>query len=154
MRFSIVGFLLLVSVSQDTPEHAELDRHQGVWQAVAFVRDGESTPKAIVETITRTVEGDHVVWKRDGKAFAGTTLKLEPTADPKHLEVVPDGGPSRDKTVLGIYKLEGETLTICMADPDVPRPSAFEAPKGSLTTLMTFRKVEPAPSGKKPRPPM
>ena len=50
----------------------DLQKQQGTWVAVSFRRDGQDTPREIVRTITRTVEGEHVVWKRDGKSFAGT----------------------------------------------------------------------------------
>lgn len=120
---------------------SEVARHQGTWAVTSFVREGKSTPDEIARTIVRIVEGDHVVWKREGKSFAGTAVELDPTADPKTIDVIPDGGPSREKRVLGIYKLEGDVLAICMADADRPRPTAFAAPEKSGLTLMTFRRV-------------
>ncbi len=130
--------LLLIPSSDLAKE--ELARHQGTWAVTSFVRDGEETPKEIASSIVRIVEGDHVVWKREGKSFAGTSLVLDPTTDPKSLDVIPDGGPSKDKRVLGIYKLEGDVLTICMAGPDLARPKSFTAESGSRLTLMTFRR--------------
>jgi uncharacterized protein (TIGR03067 family) len=118
----------------------ELEKHRGTWAAVSFRRDGQETPAEIVRTITRTVEGDHVVWKRDGKSFAGTALVLDPGQDPDAIDVIPDGGPSRGKRVLGIYKIDKDTLTLCMADPDQPRPREFEAEHGSRHTLMVFKR--------------
>ena len=135
---AVVGLFLLATA--DTPQE-EVARHQGVWNAESFTRDGEKTPEEIVKTITRTAEAGHIVWKRNGKAFAGTTMILDTSADPKTIDILPDGGPAQDKKVLGIYKIEGDVLTICMADADVPRPKAFSAEKGSRTTLMTFRKA-------------
>jgi len=118
----------------------ELEKHQGTWVAVSFRRDGAQTPADIVRTIARTVEGDHVVWKRDGKSFAGTVMVLDPGQDPKAIDVIPDGGPLRGKHVLGIYRLENDELTLCMADADQPRPREFKAEKGSRQTLMVFRR--------------
>ena len=119
---------------------SERERHQGTWIATSFIFDGTVTPKDIVATITRTVEGDHVVWKRDGKNFAGTNVALDPSKTPKTIDVTPDGGPNRDKVVLGIYKFEGDELTICMAKASQERPKTFEAEKGSGQTLMAFRR--------------
>ena len=121
----------------------ELTHHQGTWVVTSFIRDGVETPAEIATSIVRVVEGDHVVWKRAGKSFAGTSLVLDPTTIPKSIDVMPDGGPSKDKRVLGIYQLEAEILTICMASPDQPRPKAFRAEKGTGQTLMVFRR-EPA----------
>jgi uncharacterized protein (TIGR03067 family) len=106
----------------------ELTRHQGVWAVTSFVREGKEAPQDVAHAIVREVKGDHVVWKRDGKNFAGTTVVLDPKAVPHAIDVIPDGGPARDQHVLGIYRLEGDTLTICMADADRPRPTRFEAP--------------------------
>ena len=116
----------------------------GVFKADSgiFRRDGQDTPQEIVRTITRTVEGEHVVWKRDGKSFAGTALVLDPGQDPKAIDVIADGGPSRGKRVLGIYKIDSNKLTLCMADPDQPRPRQFKAEKGSGHTLMVFTRQE------------
>jgi uncharacterized protein (TIGR03067 family) len=131
-------------MAQD-PAKQELEKHQGSWLAVSFRRDGQETPAEIVRTITRTVERDHIVWKRDGKSFAGTTVVLDPGQDPHAIDVIPDGGPSRGKRVLGIYKIEKDTLTLCMADPDQPRPRQFKAEKGSRHTLMVFKRQAAAP---------
>ncbi len=128
-----------------SPASPDLERQQGSWVAVSFRRDGQETPREIVQTITRTVEGDHVVWKRDGKNFAGTSLVLDPGQDPKAIDVIADGGPTRGKRVLGIYKLENDKLTLCMGDPDQSRPREFKAEKGSGHTLMVFtRQLAPA----------
>jgi uncharacterized protein (TIGR03067 family) len=137
--FWMIGLLFPV-LADDPDARAELDKHQGTWKVVSFQREGEETPKEIASTITRVVEDDHVVWYRDGKSFAGTTIRLDPSETPRAIDVIPDGGPQRGKAVLGIYRLEGDELTLCMAAPDAPRPKRFDAPKGSGQTLMTFRR--------------
>jgi len=124
------------------PARDDLERQQGTWVAVSFRRDGQDTPREIVQTITRTVAGAHVVWKRNGKNFAGTALVLDPGKEPKAIDVIADGGPARGKRVLGIYKIDSDKLTLCMADPDQPRPREYKAEKGSGHTLMVFMRQE------------
>jgi uncharacterized protein (TIGR03067 family) len=121
----------------------ELARHEGTWRVLSFVRDGVATPEEIATSIVRVVEKDHVVWKREGKSFAGTRVRLDPSTKPASLDVIPDGGPNRDKPSFGIYKLAGGTLTICMADQGAPRPKEFKAEKGSRLTLMVFERLKP-----------
>lgn len=136
-----LALALTTGDDQDRSRNAEeLARHQGTWAVTRFVRDGKESPAELVNSIVRIVDGDHVVWKRDGKSFAGTKVELDPAADPKTIDVLPDGGPSFGKRVLGIYKMDGDVLTICMADPEKPRPDGFQAGEGSGRTLMTFRR--------------
>jgi uncharacterized protein (TIGR03067 family) len=118
----------------------ELKKHQGTWIATSSVHDDQAAPEAIVRSIKRIVTDDHVVWERNGKRFAGTKFELDPTREPKSIDLIPDGGPKRGEHVLGIYKLEGDKLTICTASPGQPRPKQFKAGKGSGCTLQTFQR--------------
>jgi uncharacterized protein (TIGR03067 family) len=132
--------LAVAGLAADDPGKAELAKHQGTWAVISFEREGQRTPRETLETIKRVVEGDKVVWSRDGTTFAETTLEVDPSRDPKTLDVVPTEGRSKGKRVLGIYKLVDDELTICMAGPDKERPRAFEAGPGSGNTLMVFRR--------------
>jgi uncharacterized protein (TIGR03067 family) len=140
---AIVVCPLALTIQAQEPASREIERHQGTWLAISFRRDGQETPQDIVRSITRTVLQDHVVWKRNGKSFAGTAMVLDPGQSPRAIDVIADGGPSRDKRVLGIYRLENDRLTICMADADQPRPKDFTAEKGSRQTLMMFTREKP-----------
>ncbi len=123
----------------------ELNRHQGTWIATSSTFDGQKAPDEIARSIQRIVTENHVVWERHGKRFAGTKIELDPTPDPKNIDVIPDGGRNRGERVLGIYKLAGDRLTICMAGPGQPRPKEFKAEKGSGWTLQTFERM-PSPA--------
>lgn len=129
--------------SQDTPPAAvkqALEKQQGTWLAFSSRRDGNDADPEIVRTIERVVKDDKAVWSRDGKRFAGSSIVLDPTTDPASIDVIPDGGPHRDQHVLGIYKLDGDQLSICMADAGKPRPKSFSAEAGETQTLQTFKR--------------
>jgi uncharacterized protein (TIGR03067 family) len=121
----------------------ELKRHQGTWAVTSSIHDGQEAPADVARSIKRAVSDNHVVWERNGKRFAGTTVVLKPDQDPKAIDVIPDGGPNRGEHVLGIYKLDGDTLTICMAAPGQPRPKDWTAGKGSGRTLRVFKRERP-----------
>ena len=133
--------LSLKAASLDGPELNERSRHEGTWAVTSMVRDGKEAPADVRDSIRRVVKDDHVTWTRDGKTFAGTKVEYDPSKEPHTLDLIPDGGPHRDKRILAIYWLEGDALTICVADPDGPRPTAFDAPAGSKRTLQTFKRI-------------
>jgi uncharacterized protein (TIGR03067 family) len=140
----VLALLALVGIEAGVAPPSDSDAlssQQGTWSVLTFRREGRETPKEIGQTIVRVVQGDHVVWKRSGRTFAGTRIELDASKSPAAIDVIPDGGPSRGKRILGIYKLDADgTLTICMADADRPRPTEFKAELGSSCTLMQFRK--------------
>jgi uncharacterized protein (TIGR03067 family) len=142
MKMGLVGIVLVLGLQDAGPDAAkqDLETQQGVWAVVSSRRGGSDADTNIVATIRRAVEGDHVVWTRSGKRFAGTTIVLDPKAKPAAIDVIPDGGPSRGERVLGIYKLEGDELTICMADAGKPRPVKFSAENDEPQTLMVFQR--------------
>jgi uncharacterized protein (TIGR03067 family) len=125
---------------QESPVKDELKRHQGTWIVTSSIYDGQRARAEIIQSIRRVVRDDHVVWERDGRSFAGTTIELDPTQVPKAIDVIPDGGSNRGEHILGIYQLEGDALTICMAAAGQLRPKEFAAEKGSGCTLRTYRR--------------
>lgn len=134
------AFTFAVDLKEEKLKEEEKALHQGVWQVTSFTRNGKETAKEIVDSIERMVDGKHVVWKRNGKRFAGTTVELDPVASPKTMDVSPDGGNMKGEKLLGIYKLEGDILFICMAPKGKDRPTKFEAIEGTDETLMVFKK--------------
>jgi len=137
----LAGLASSLAVGDDDPVKDELKRHQGTWITTSSIFDGQPASPEIVSSIRRIVTDAHVVWERDGKHFAGTKIVLDPSRNPKAIDVIPDGGPNRGEPILGIYKLEADTMTICMAGPGQPRPKEFKAEKGSGCSLRTFKRV-------------
>ena len=76
--------------------------------------------KAAVVEIT----DQEFLFKRDEKHPFKVRYSLSQAKTPKQIDLTdPDG-----KVILGIYKLEGDILTVCLANyPDKKRPTEFKA---------------------------
>ena len=128
----------LVSNAEDAVK-AELKKLEGTWQLVSAMTDGKAATEDFVAKVQVIIkDGKHSV-KIDGEtAVKEIPVAVDPSTDPKSTtDTLPDG-----QTILGIYKLEGDKLTSCVAKPGQPRPKAFASEPGSGQTLRVFRRAK------------
>ena len=76
-----------------------------------------------------------------GELVDDATFTVDPAKKPKEMDVKPTGGPQKGKLVKVIYKLDGDTLTMCY-DHDKPenRQSKFESKEGTTVLLITYKR--------------
>lgn len=72
------------------------------------------------------------------------TFTLDPTASPKRVDLVdPTDAHPADEGEVGIYKVDGDTLTVNLAGPgDKDRPSNFHSAKPT-TVLRVYTRSKP-----------
>jgi uncharacterized protein (TIGR03067 family) len=83
------------------------------------------------------------IWfnNRLGYRLSQKMYKVDTWEDPARIDF-PDSEKDRESNHLygqGIYRIEGDTLTICMAER---RPDSFTSAKGSGRRLYTFRLIK------------
>lgn len=113
----------------------EVDTLKGSWKIVSRVVDGEETPAETIKNRVITFEGAKYVIRDGETAKYASEFKIDLAHDPKWFDI-PDG----DKTMLGIYKIDGNTVTFCLSKPGGPRPTDFTAKKGSDRTMTVYKK--------------
>ncbi|MBI1321722.1 TIGR03067 domain-containing protein [bacterium] len=140
-RLALGALLLFAGIQVSNAEDAtkaELKKLEGTWQLVSAVTDGKAAAEDFVAKVQVIIkDGKHSV-KIDGEtAVKEIPVAVDPSTDPKSTtDTLPDG-----QTILGIYELEGDKLTSCVAKPGQARPKAFAAEAGSGLTLRVFRRV-------------
>ena len=124
------------------PDPGDLKRLQGNWEAVSTEVDGQKQENQGIYQ----VEGD--VWKSGiGKEFNSTgRITLDETRDPKVLTFRALGGGKAVAESVAIYRLDGDSLTLCIrqtADGRVTAPESFSSSNRQI--LMTLKRKAPIP---------
>ena len=133
----------LAAAFEARPEEPQ-KKLEGSWTATKEERDGKAAEDLVGHRLSLT--GDRFEIKsKDGKTLYAGAVKLDPSAKPAAFDFEHTEGELKGKVWKGIYALEGDTLTTCDngPDPDKPRPTAFEAKKGSGYVLITFKRAKP-----------
>ena len=68
--------------------------------------------------------------------------KLDPSKDPKTIDIKDSSGPHKDKTCLGIYEIKGDELRVTFAEAGKPRPTKFATTPGSGLWLHVWTRVK------------
>jgi uncharacterized protein (TIGR03067 family) len=142
-------------VLAECPLHAEpprgapgLKELAGAWKPYSRETNGvkEMAPKDVVESLAVVIDNGKVVLMEDGKeANFLVTARLFPDKSPAQIDLIvtiKGETVNPDQTSPGIYKLEGDLLTVCFREPgrEVERPTEFATKKGDNTILIVLKK--------------
>ena len=153
--------------------NSDQGRIQGLWKAVAASGQGQQFPEELIKAIgpNITFSDKKVIWKANpspkaNEAFGGILAKfsleglfsLDPAKSPKTIDLTVLGsnpktplGTPAPRAILGIYKLEGDSLEICVAiDPEhaEERPAKFESVPGKFIAHVKLKRASAAAMSK------
>jgi uncharacterized protein (TIGR03067 family) len=140
--------LLLATVAHALPDPepipnkaSELRKWSGTFTVVRFERDGHKASEAELKTMKVVVKEGNVSF-HDGNRIYTSKATIFPEKKPRQIDCLYTNGPFKDRTIKGIYKVEGGKLTCCFADPGKERPTEFKTAADSDLTLYTVQRLK------------
>jgi uncharacterized protein (TIGR03067 family) len=151
MRFAFGMAVVLaagLALAQDKKDDKRPAKLEGTYLLTGIEMGGEKLPD---EFVTKGPEGertikitaDKLIATKKGKEDA-VSYKVDATKTPAHIDVVEKKEGGKDQKMYGIYKIDGDTLTICAVESEKPedRPKEFKTAKDSRAVLMTLKRKD------------
>jgi uncharacterized protein (TIGR03067 family) len=138
----LVGLAVAVGAQDKKDPPAKEAPIVGEWageKAAAGGRDEKIEPGAIMFTFA----ADGKLTIAEGKQARPDTgtYKTDAKKDPAEIDIIPPAD-KKEPTVEGIYKVDGDTLTLCFVRGKGKRPTKFESPAGSDAIVITLKRVK------------
>lgn len=119
---------------------------EGTYLIVGVEMNGKNLPDELVtkgpeDERTIKITADKMIVMKMGKEDPAT-YTLDKSKNPPHINLVGKKDDGKDEKMHGIYKLDGDTLTLCMVESDKAedRPTEFKTTKDNKAMIMTMTK--------------
>jgi uncharacterized protein (TIGR03067 family) len=121
----------------------EMHDFQGTWRALLLVDDGRRRNAEELKRTSVTITGDRYTLRRGDFAFDGVITGIDPTRNHGAVDFVADGRDGTSRRSLGLYVLEDDELTVCVAAPGQARPTSFAPRRGDGHCLYLLKRCAP-----------
>src|SRR5262249_53937717 len=118
----------------------DLEKLQGTWNVTSLESNGQQMPEITFNGATIVITGDLFRSTGMGAIYEGT-LELDPTQNPKAFDMLFTAGHAEGVRHPGIYKLVGDTWTLCVATQGSKRPKTFSTKADSGFALETLQRA-------------
>jgi uncharacterized protein (TIGR03067 family) len=137
----LVGLAIVVGApGKKDPPAKDPPSLVGEWAGESGLRGGKPENPPPGTTLTFTADGKVKFKEGNNERAEEGTYKADPKKSPAEIDIVP---PDNEKgpTILGIYRIEGDTLTLCFSMGG-DRPREFASPAGSQVMLITCKRAK------------
>jgi uncharacterized protein (TIGR03067 family) len=121
------------------PVKDDLKKLQGEWVVVSYFQNGVDHSGTLAQAMFRTISGNQWTTRTNNSSIQ-YTFQIDPTKKPRAIDIQMAGNQGNGQPMLCIYKVEGDTLTLCQAQPGQERPTKFLSPSGSNLILTVARR--------------
>jgi uncharacterized protein (TIGR03067 family) len=138
---SLMIVSLICSMSWTGCAPKDDDAIQGTWLPATAELGGKTIPDEVRKAVTLVIEGDTYT-VTVGNVVDRGTLKENPAARPRELDVTGTEGPNKGRTIPAIYERTGDTLRICYDLSGRSRPAEFRTEEGTRLFLVTYLRAK------------
>lgn len=142
--FVIVASLCLGT--QDDAVKMELDRLDGTWHVVGHETDGKPASEEHWRKVQFIFKGNQLTFAGDevlSKKVAKMTIVVDPSTDPRVIDLKVVAGDFKGTALEGIYEIKGDGLRICFRNDEAKnRPTDFATKEGTNLVLFVLKRAK------------
>jgi uncharacterized protein (TIGR03067 family) len=112
---------------------------EGRWAVERWVVDGIARAEGALRDYVVVYTTNTCSLERDGMNIGTETTEFREAGGVKQVDFSADDLPGAKR---GIWKLDGDTVTVCESEAGGERPTDFTAPAGSKRTLIVLRRIK------------
>lgn len=124
MKLAIATALVFGLMFGAAAVHGE-ETLDGTWTLSAGEAGGIALTEDQLQDGKLVINGDHYTVTLEGMGTITGVQILDPTLNPKTINITNASGPRKGQTCLGIYDIEGDEFRVAFAPPGKARPSNF-----------------------------
>lgn len=122
----------------------DLQRLQGTWQVEEWAEGGKASTAVELKKRSAFFGGNVFIFRRDGKVHQAGAVQIDPSKDPRTMNLSIKEGAGKDGVMLGVYAFEGDSLKLCFDPEGQTRPGGFQPDTKSGWTVVKLRKPKPS----------
>lgn len=127
-------------VADDKANEADLKAMVGKWKVEKATLGGMDLTD-MVKTLTLELQPGGKWKMMYGEEKADGTVTVDASKTPKELDVKTESGTEKGKTMKGIYKIDGDTMTVAYHVGGDERPKGFNA-KSDTLLLIVYKRIK------------
>lgn len=117
----------------------DLQKLQGVWEVTGGEVNGTAIPESDIPSIILTITDQSYRVERGSETDRGA-FTLDPSKQPKHMDISPNSGDGAGNRLLAIYEISADSFRVCYAAPGDDRPKAFATEPDSRRLLINYKR--------------
>jgi uncharacterized protein (TIGR03067 family) len=121
----------------------QLRAFEGEWAFESIEIDGRAMPGAMAGGSRMLIDGDRFRMESPAASYEGIFI-IDVDAEPAQLDIEFVDGPEAGQWSFGIFRLDGDSLLMCLGLTGAPRPTAFATTTGSGHALERLRRSSAA----------
>jgi uncharacterized protein (TIGR03067 family) len=140
--FLAVGLLIAADEKKDDLAKKDVEKLQGEWTMESHEFNGEKSVEENIKQYKRTVKGDHFTVVFGDRTVVEGTFTLDASKKTRTIDITLESGEAKGKKMLGLYEIDGDTYKVCLAAPDIDRPTEFVSKPDSSHAVTVWKRVK------------